>query len=89
MKKTTFFLICVSTVNTLFAQKWTTYPNVQDDIMTMAIDQLGNKWLGTSNGVSVLTGSQRTYYTTNNGLAFNYVDAITIDKMGNKWFWNK
>ncbi len=37
-------------------------------------------------GVSKFDGTNWTTYTTTDGLAFNFVNAIAIDAQGNKWF---
>jgi len=87
MKKLTLLFIMLS-INYLNAQIWTTYTFGDNDIKSLAIDSKGNKWACTSSGVFVLNTdcSQKTSYTTNNGLIFHYVDAIAIDANDVKWF---
>jgi ligand-binding sensor domain-containing protein len=58
------------------------------DILSMAIDSQGNKWVGfQGGGVSMFNGTTWTTYTANDGLVDpnNVVQSITIDKKGNQW----
>jgi len=54
-------------------------------VYAIAIDAQGNKWFGTSEGVSKFDGTNWTTYTTANGLVSNSIEAIAIDTQGNKW----
>jgi ligand-binding sensor domain-containing protein len=70
---------------------WTVYktsnsglPN--DTVFTIAIDRVGNKWIGTSGGLAKFDGVNWTVYNySNSGLPDNRVYAIAIDAQGNKW----
>jgi len=55
-------------------------------VFAIAVDQQGNKWFATNNGVSKLNATTFTNYTTSNGLVDNYVVSVAIDLQGNKWF---
>ena len=56
-------------------------------VNAIAIDAEGNKWFGTSQGVSKFDGTNwTTYNTSNSGLAFNYISAVAVDQAGNVWF---
>ena len=48
---------------------------------------MGNPWFGTwGGGVSKFDGTAWTTYTTDDGLADNWVNAIAVDGAGNPWF---
>src|SRR5690606_34754972 len=67
---------------------WTAY-NGYNFVRSIAIDSDGNKWFGTTIGVSKFDGTNWTLYNVSNtsgGLADNTVYAIAIDSAGNKWF---
>jgi streptogramin lyase len=56
-------------------------------VNSIAIDMDGNKWFGSfSDGVLKFDGTNWTSYTTEDGLASNSINAITVDNMGNIWF---
>jgi ligand-binding sensor domain-containing protein len=56
-------------------------------VNAVAIDNQGNKWFGTDQGVSKLDGTNWiTYNTFNSGLTGNYIFDIAVDALGNKWF---
>ncbi|HEY3372398.1 MAG TPA: two-component regulator propeller domain-containing protein [Prolixibacteraceae bacterium] len=58
-----------------------------DWILSMAVDRLGNTWIGTNGGgVSKFDGSHWTTYTRADGLSANEVWSIAIDKDDTKWF---
>ena len=59
---------------------------IDNDVRSIAIDSEGNKWFGTTEGVSKFYGTNWTTYTTSDGLAENRVNSIAIDLEGNKWF---
>jgi hypothetical protein len=70
---------------------WTIY-NVansglpSNNLSAIAIDALGNKWIGTDAGLAKFDGTTWTIYnTSNSGLPDNNIVAITIDASGNKW----
>nr|MBC8248331.1 hypothetical protein [Anaerolineales bacterium] len=69
---------------------WTTYNTsdglAADYVMSIAMDAEGNKWFGTTSGVSVFDGENWTTYDMSDGLAHKHVNAIAIDEEGNKWF---
>jgi ligand-binding sensor domain-containing protein len=55
-------------------------------ITAIAIDSLGNKWIGTGGGLVKFDRFRMTVYnTSNSGLPDNSVSAIAIDGQGNKW----
>jgi hypothetical protein len=58
-----------------------------NDVTSIAIDALNNKWIGTDGGgLAKFDGVNWTVYnTSNSGLPSNYVYAIAIDGQGNKW----
>ena len=75
----------------LFSQNeiWTTY-TVSDglasnNVMAIAIDDKGNKWLGTDNGISKFDGEVWTNYENPFGYSA-HIGTIAIDKEGNIWF---
>ena len=56
-------------------------------VLSIAVDDEGNKWFGTNQGVSKFDGvNWTTYNMSNSGLVFNRVNAIATDASGNKWF---
>jgi ligand-binding sensor domain-containing protein len=59
---------------------------VFDQVTSIAIDHLGNKWIGTTHGVSYYDGVTWTNYYTEDGLKSNSVGDIIIDLEGNVWF---
>ena len=59
---------------------------VNNVVYSVAIDQDGNKWFGTRDGISRFDGTNWSTFTTEQGLADNRVYDIAIDSMGNKWF---
>jgi surface antigen len=56
-------------------------------ILTIAIDDQGNKWIGTlGGGLAKFDGVSWTVYNTlNSGLPDNIIWTIAFDKYGNKW----
>jgi ligand-binding sensor domain-containing protein len=64
-------------------------PN-DDYVNAITIDGLGNKWIGTNNGLAKFDGvNWAVYNTSNSGLPDNSVNsAIAIDGQGNKWISN-
>ena len=60
-------------------------------VSCIAIDEFGNKWIGTrawgvGGGLSKFDGAEWTVYDeTNSGLHSNYINCIAIDEVGNKW----
>jgi len=59
---------------------------VDNIVLSIAIDSTGNKWFGTSEGISRFDGTDWTTYTTDDGLVCNFVNSIAIDSDGNIWF---
>ncbi len=55
---------------------------VNNIVFSIAIDSAGNKWFGTSEGISRFDGTNWTSYTTDG----NNVNSIAIDSEGNIWF---
>jgi uncharacterized repeat protein (TIGR01451 family) len=56
-----------------------------DTVTSIAVDNQGNKWIGTNRGVYKFDGSTWTSYTSTSGSREDYIDAIAIDADGNKW----
>jgi ligand-binding sensor domain-containing protein len=55
-------------------------------VFAIAIDGMGNKWIGTGWGLVKFDGVNWTVYkTSNSGLPDNRVFAIAIDGQGNRW----
>ncbi len=56
-------------------------------VYSIAIDDSGNKWIGTSGGgLARFDGTNWTVYnTSNSGLSSNHIYSIAIDSSGNKW----
>jgi ligand-binding sensor domain-containing protein len=55
-------------------------------IYSLAIDKHDNKWIGTTKGLAMLSGSKWTsYHTLNSKLPHNHVTALAIDRDDNKW----
>jgi RHS repeat-associated protein len=53
----------------------------------MAIDNMGQKWITTNNGVAMLDANEEwTIYRTADGLAANLVYAVAVDTDDNIWF---
>jgi len=95
MKKFLYSLISIwfCLVSTVIAQnpEWINYNTTNSDlpsdsIYCIVIDELGNKWIGTSEGLVKFDGTNWTVYnTSNSGLPNNVVWSIAIDGSGNKW----
>ena len=67
--------------------KYTTSEGLADnDVNAITIDNSGNKWFGTDDGVSKFDGSSWKTYTTADGLGDNHVNAIAIDEDNHIWF---
>ncbi|MAT58772.1 MAG: hypothetical protein CMF23_12440 [Ignavibacteriae bacterium] len=57
-----------------------------NDVISIAIDESGNKWIGTYGGLAKYDGTNwEVYKTSNSGLPGNDVRSIAIDESGNKW----
>jgi hypothetical protein len=59
-----------------------------DGVEDIAVDEVGNKWIATQSGVSVLRpdGTWRTYNRSNSGLAEDWIISAAVDAQGNAWF---
>ncbi|RYZ79672.1 MAG: hypothetical protein EOP06_26755 [Proteobacteria bacterium] len=84
------FLFCLlSGALSLNAQTFTNYKQADglgaDGINAIAIDLLGNKWFGTTNGVTKYDGTTWKTYTTKDGLTDNLIYALASDKHGAIW----
>ena len=55
------------------------------EITSFKIDQKGNKWIGTNDGIICLKGEQQIYYSTKNGLVDNSINDMIVDKLNNIW----
>jgi len=57
-----------------------------NNIYTVAIDGLGNKWIGTAGGMAMFDGTNWTVYdSSNSNLPYAQVFVLIIDSMGTKW----
>jgi len=58
-----------------------------NDVIALAIDEQGNKWIGTFNdGLAKFDGEAWTVYNTrNSGLPDNWVCSLAIDEQENIW----
>jgi ligand-binding sensor domain-containing protein/surface antigen len=74
-----------STGEFIVYDKWNSkLPN--NDVLAIAIDGEGNKWIGTAGGLAKFDGVNWTVYnTSNSGLPYDWVYSIAIDGQGNKW----
>ncbi|MGB7568595.1 MAG: two-component regulator propeller domain-containing protein [Chitinivibrionales bacterium] len=88
-----FLPIVLMIFSVSFAQypEWTVY-NAANSVLpsnlvtSIAIDDSGNKWIGTGGGLSKFDGTKWTVINTANlGWPENFVTAIGIDASGNKW----
>ena len=70
---------------------WTIYNTLNsgipsNSINTIAIDNNGNKWIGTGAGlVKYNNGNWTVYNSSNSGIPGNSISSISIDTKGNKW----
>jgi hypothetical protein len=70
---------------------WTVYNTknselLDNHVLSIAIDDSGNKWIGTYNGLAKYDGSNWiVYHTSNSGLPHNWIQSIAIDQGGNRW----
>ena len=60
-------------------------PEVQQGVMAIHQDHLGNLWLGTQGGLVRWNGRDWKVFNTTNGLSANVVRAIVDDSEGNLW----
>jgi hypothetical protein len=59
---------------------------VSNDVHAIAIDCVGNKWFGTTDGISKFDGISWTTYTTANSYLVKYdVSTIAVDDVCNVW----
>ena len=55
-------------------------------ITCLAIDESGNKWIGTEEGLVKFDGTDWIIYnTSNSGIRVNYIKCIAIDEYDNVW----
>lgn len=59
---------------------------VTGELTTLAFEQNGRIWLGTTEGAWVLENGRWAHYTTQDGLANNHVTHIQISDDGTVWF---
>lgn len=89
MKKLYVVSVLFLLINNLSAQTWTNYNTTNglanNWVSAMAVDEKGNKWFGTNDGLSVYNDTDWKKYTTSDGLAHNFISSIVIDKQKNKW----
>ena len=76
--------IFILTNSCLFGQVWRKYE--MNGLNYIAVDNQGNKWFSTYDGVYMFDNSDWTKLDINNGLAPNKITSILIDNLGNKWF---
>lgn len=68
-------------------QYFTTVDGVSNNVIyAAAVDAGGDRWFGTTDGVSRFDGEGWTQYTTADGLADNRVYAVAVDAQDRKWF---
>lgn len=84
-----FFLVVFLGISAM-AQIFTNYTSVQglaDNYVSggVAIDASGNKWFGTTAGLSKFNNTTWTTYTTTDGMVSNYVNSVETDASGNIW----
>lgn len=83
--------ICLVLTGEVKSQNWvvynTTNSNIPDNtVKCIAIDNHGNKWLGTEKGLAKFDGNTwTTYDTLNSDLPCNNITSLAIDRDGNKW----
>jgi len=58
----------------------------ENDAMNMIVDQAGNLWFGSDNGLSKFNSKSVTTYSTAQGLNANGVTSLLKDSKGNIWF---
>lgn len=59
---------------------------VNNFVTAIAIDSLGNKWIGTNNGVSKFDGTNwTTYNMSNSSIVSNEIKSIAVDLQNNVW----
>jgi len=93
MKKLNLLLAAIFLVLTsgIRSQNWVVYNTINSNIpdntvRCIAIDNQGNKWLGTEKGLAKFDGNTwTTYDTLNSDLPYNNITALAIDRDGNKW----
>lgn len=86
---TIFSIILLATG--LFAQNtWMTLTTneglISNSVKCLDVDNQGNIWIGTENGVSMYDGNSFTNYTTADGLSNNSILSILVDSQNNIWF---
>lgn len=93
MKNLLFLFYILSVPFCSGQQTWTTYTTtnsglVNNYIYSIAIDASGNKWIGTSAGISKFDGTNWTNYDQSNGPfgSITNIPGIDIDAQGNVWF---
>ena len=80
-------IACHKGHNTL--KDWTIYNNknglVSNFVQSITMDNIGNMWFGTKDGISVFDGTVWTSYRQSDGLTSNNVLCIAADKTGTVW----
>jgi ligand-binding sensor domain-containing protein len=54
-------------------------------VYSLALDQDGNLWLGTQEGLVHFDGTKWQTFTIMDGLEFNNISTILVDRNGNIW----
>jgi ligand-binding sensor domain-containing protein len=87
--KSISLLMLIFFTSTFAQNQWVVYkyPNLPDNrVYKIVFDAVGNKWIGTYDGLCRLTGSTWTIYnTSNSGLPNNTIYSLALDGNGNKW----
>jgi ligand-binding sensor domain-containing protein len=84
MRRLILITIFVLTNSYLWCQVWKKYDI--NALTNIAVDNQGNKWFSTYDGVYRFDNTDWTKFDITNGLATNSITSILIDKSNNKWF---
>lgn len=86
-----FFALLIVLASKAQQPQWIVYDTSNsslpgNDVYCLSIDNQGNKWIGTDNGLAKFNGNTwTTYDTSNSNIPHNNISALAIDKEGNKW----
>lgn len=79
-------ILCTSGMAQVFTN-YTTTQGLADNYVSggVVIDASGNKWFGTTAGLTKFDNTTWTNFTTSDGMVSNYVNAVETDASGNVW----